>query len=304
MGLGILSFAFKEITDEQGFISALAEPRIAQVKRDAIIARAEAEKDAAVRTAMLKQEGDLTKLRTEEEVLEATAQFEVKRAAQQTEVNQNRAKADVAYDLQRTEIAKQLKEQEAAVQLVEKQKAIELQEQEIVRREKELEASVKRPADAHSYQARLEAEIEAYRKELDGKGRAAWLRVEGEAQAQAIRAKGEAEAASMAARADSYRRYNQAALVEMFVKVLPEVARAVSEPLSKVEKIVLVGGGGNGEGGVAKLTSQIAQAVAQVPVVVESLTGVNLNRLLEGFVDRDNGSKAIEAGAEHQPADE
>jgi flotillin len=301
MGLSILSFSFKEITDEQGFIAALAEPRIAQVKRDAVIARAEAEKDALVRTSLLKQEGDLTKLRTEEEVLEATAKFEIKRAGQQAEVNQHRARADVAYDLQRTEIARQLKEQEAEVQLLEKRKAIEVQEQEIVRREKELEASVKRPAEAHSYQARLEAEIEAYRKELEGKGRAAWIRVEGEAEAQSIRARGEAEASAMAARAESYRRYNQAAMVEMFVKVLPELARAVSEPLSKVEKIVMVGG--NGESGVSKLTSQIAQAVAQVPVVVETITGVNLNRLLEGFVERGAGaaSKAIDLPADAQP---
>jgi flotillin len=285
MGLSVLSFSFKEITDEQGFIAALAEPRVAQVKRDAMIARAEAERDAMVRTAQLKQEGDITKLRSEEEVLEATAKFEVKRAAQQAEVNEHRAQADVSYDLQRLEIQKQLKEREAEVQLLEKRKAIEVQEQEIVRREKELEASVKRPADAHSYQARLEAEIEAYRKELDGKGRAAWIRVEGLAEAEAIRARGEAEAQSMAARAESYKRYNQAALVEMFVKVLPEMARAVSEPLSKVEKIVMVGGG-NGDGGISKLTGQIAAAVAQVPAVVETLTGVNLNRLLDSVVSQ------------------
>ena len=283
MGLTLLSFSFKEIADEQGFIHALAEPRIAQVKRDAVIAKAEAEKETMVRTAALKQEGDITKLRTEEEVLEATARFEIKRAAQQAEVNEQRAHADIAYDRQRYELAKDLKAAEAEVQLVEKRKAIELQEQEIIRREKELEASVKRPAEAHSFQSRLEAEAEAYRKELEGKGRAAWVRVEGQAQADTIRAKGEAEAAAMTARADSYRRYNQAALVEMFVKVLPEMARAVAEPLSKVEKIVMVG---NGAEGVSKLTGQVASAVAQVPAVVESLTGVNLTRLLESFSDR------------------
>ena len=108
MGLVVLSFSFKEITDEQGFISALAEPRIAQVKRDATIAKAEAEKDAMVKAALLKQEGDIIKLRTEEEVLEATAPFEVKRAAQQSEVHEQRAKADVAYDMERFTLAQQL----------------------------------------------------------------------------------------------------------------------------------------------------------------------------------------------------
>jgi flotillin len=96
----------------------------------------------------------------------------------------------------------------------------------------------------------------------------------------------------MSARADSYRRYSQAALVEMFVKMLPEIARAISEPLSKVEKIVMVGNGS--DVGVSKLTGQVAAAVAQVPAVVESLTGINLNRLIEGFVERN--SKQIEGG--------
>jgi len=298
MGLTVLSFSFKQINDDEGFIAALAEPRIAQVKRDAVIAKAEAEKDAMVQTALLKQEGDITKLRTEEEVLQATANFESKRAAQQAEVNEVRARADVSYDIERCKISRQLKEQEAEVQLVEKRKAIEIQEQEIARREKELEASVKRPADAHSYQARLEAEQEAYRKELEGKGQAAWIRVKGEAEAAAVRAMGDAEAAAMTAKADSYSRYNQAALVEMFVNVMPQVAKAISEPLSKVEKIVMVGNGA--DGGVSKLTGQVASAVAQVPAVMETLTGVNLTRMVESLSDR--WTKQIDAPAAEKEA--
>jgi flotillin len=296
MGLIVLSFSFKEITDEQGFISALAEPRIAQVRRDALIATAEAEKDALVKTALLKQEGDITKLQSEADVLEATARFEVKRAAQQAQVNEERAKADVAYDLERYKLSQELKVREADVQLVEKRKAIEIQEQEILRRDKELEASVKRPADAHSYQARIEADIDAYRKELDGKGQAALIRARGEAEANTIQLKGEAEAKALAAKAEGYRNYNQVALAEMFVRILPEVARAVSEPLSKVERIVLVGGGG--DVGVSKLTGQVAQVVAQVPAVVESLTGINLGRLLEGFGERVGMRRAVTAAAD------
>jgi flotillin len=293
MGLVVLSFSFKQVTDEQGFITALAEPRIAQVKRDAVVAKAEADKDALVKQALLKQEGDIIKLRTEEDVMQATAKFEMQRAAQQSEVNETRAKADIAYDMERYKLAQQLKEQEAEVQLIEKRKAIEIQSQEILRREKELEASVKRPADAHGYQAKLEAEAEAYRKELEGKGQAAWIQAKGEAEAEAIRARGQAEAQAMAAKADSYRRFNQAALAEMFVKVLPEMARAISEPLSRVEKIVMVGDGDSA--GVSKLTGQVASAVAQVPTVVEALTGFKLGRLLETYVDQESEGKQIPA---------
>ena len=285
MGLTVLSFSFKEINDQQGFISALAEPRIAQVKRDAAIARAEAEKDSLVKTAALKQEGDVFKLRSEEEVMEATAKFEVRRAEQQNQVNEQRAKADVAYDMERTKLAVGLKEQEAEVALVEKRKAIEIQQQEVLRREQELEATVKRPADAHSYQARLDAELEAYRKELDGKGQAALIEAKGEAEAGATRARGAAEAEAMSAKAESYKHYNDAALAEMVIKVLPEITAAVSAPLSNVDKIVMVSGGE--DGGISKLTGQVAQVVAQVPTVVESVTGIKLGRLLEARSDKD-----------------
>ena len=295
MGLTVLSFSFKEITDEQGFISALAEPRIAQVKRDAAIATAEAEKDSLVKTAALKREGDIFKLRTEEAVMEATAKFEVHRAAQQSDVNEQRAKADIAYDMERNKLAVKLKEQEAEVQLMEKKKGIEIQEQEVLRRERELEATVKRPAEAHNYQARLDAELDAYRKELDGKGQAALIEAKGAAEAKSIKARGAAEADALAARADSYKHYNQAAMAEMIVKVLPEIARSVSEPLSKVDKIVLVGSGDDAS--ISRITGQVAQVVAQVPTVVESLTGVNMSKLVEGF----KGAAADEEEAESKP---
>jgi flotillin len=305
MGLVLLSFGFKEVDDEEGFIKALAEPRIAQVKRDAIVAKAEAEKDALVKQALLKQEGDIIKLRTEEDVMQATAKFEMQRAAQQSDVNETRAKADVSYDLERYKLSQDLKMQEAEVQLIEKRKAIEIQEQEIIRREKELEASVKRPAEAHNYQARLEAEQVAYAKELEGKGKAAWIRVQGEAEAEAIQARGEAEGAVLSARAEGYKRYNQAALAEMFIKVLPEMARAISEPLSKVEKIVMIDGGSGEGGGVSRLTGQVASAVAQVPTMVEALTGVKLGKLVEGYIEKSTASvdKQIESVKEPPAAD-
>ena len=302
MGLVLLSFSFKEINDEQGFITALAEPRIAQVKRDAVIAKAEADKDAMVKTALLKQEGDVIKLRTEEDVMQATSQFEVKRASQQSGVNEQRARADVAYDMERFKLSQELKRHEAEVQLIEKRMAIEVQEQEITRRSKELEASVMRPADAHKYQAQLEAEAEAYRKELEGKGNAAWIRAQGEAEAESVRARGAAEADAMARRADSYSRYNQAAMAEMFVKVLPELARAVSEPLSRVDKIVMVGDGASN--GITNLTGQVASAVAQLPTVVESLTGIKLSRLVESFVEDREGKQLPSGEDKHGDHDE
>jgi len=126
------------------------------------------------------------------------------------------------------------------------------------------------------YQAKLEAEADAYRKELEAKGKAAGIKLLGTAEAEAEAAKGRAEAEAMRVKAAAWKEYTDAALAEMVIKQLPELARAVSEPLSKVERIVMVG---DAEG-TSKLTGQVAKVVGQLPGVVEELTGLKLADLL------------------------
>lgn len=277
LGLELLSFALKDISDGQGYLASLGARRIAEVKRDAVIAQAETERDAAIRAAEYRKEGDVARLAAEAELAAATRDFEVQRAEFQAAVNAQRAKADIAYELERTRLAEQLKRQEYAVQLVEKELAAKVAEQEVVRREKDLDANVKRPAEAQAYQARLEAEVEAYRKELEAKGKAAGVRLLGAAEAEAATAHGTAEAASMRAKASAWKEYTDAALAQLVIDKLPELARAVSEPLAKVDKIVMVGD----DQGPSKVTGQVAKVVAQLPAVVEELTGVKLAELLK-----------------------
>ena len=277
LGLELLSFALKDISDAQGYLASLGARRIAEVKRDALIAQAETERDAAIRAAEYRKEGDVARLAAEAELAAATRDFEVQRAEFQGAVNAQRARADVAYELERARLAEQLKRQEYAVQLVEKELAAKVAEQEVLRREKDLEANVKRPAEAQAYQARVEAEAEAYRKELEAKGRAAGVRLLGAAEAEAATARGKAEAEAMRAKAGAWKEYSDAALAQLVIEKLPELARAVAEPLAKVDKIIMVGD----DQGVPKLTGQVAKVVAQLPAVVEELTGVKLAELLK-----------------------
>jgi flotillin len=277
LGLELLSFALKDISDAQGYLQALGARRIAEVKRDATLAQAETERDSAIQAAEYRKEGDIARLQAEAELAKATRDFEMQRADFQAAVNSKRAAADVAYDLERARLSEELKRQEYAVRLTEKELAARVEEQEIVRREKELEATVKRPAEAMHYQAKLEADTDAYKKELEAKGKAAGIRLYGTTEAEAIAAKGKAEADAMRQKAEAWKQYTDAALAEMVIRQLPELARAVSEPLAKVEKIVMVGDAG----GASQLTGQVASVVAQLPVVVESLTGLNLKELLK-----------------------
>lgn len=284
LGLELLSFALKDISDGQGYLASLGARRIAEVKRDAVIAQAETERDAAIRAAEYRKEGDVARLAAEAELAAATRDFEVQRAEFQGAVNSQRAKADIAYELERTRLAEELKRQEYAVQLVEKELAAKVAEQEVVRRERDLEANVKRPAEAQAYQARMEAEAEAYRKELEAKGKAAGVRLLGAADADSSAARGKADAEAMRAKAGAWKEYTDAALAQLVIEKLPELARAVSEPLAKVDKIIMVGD----DQGAPRVTGQVARVVAQLPAVVEELTGLKLAELLKRK-ERENG---------------
>jgi len=276
LGLELLAFSLKDISDAQGYLASLGARRIAEVKRDAALAQAEADRDSAIQAAEYRKQGDVARLAAEAELAKATRDFEMQRADFQASVNVKRAHADISYDLEKSKLVEQLKRQEAQVRLTEKELAAQIEEQEIARREKELESTVKRPAEAMNYQARLEAEADAYRKELDAKGKAAGIKLIGAAEAEAAASRGKADAEAMHLKAAAWKEYTDAALVEMVVKQLPELARAVSEPLAKVEKIIMVGD----DKGVPKLTGQVASVVAQLPTIVESLTGLNLADLL------------------------
>ncbi|KPJ51965.1 band 7 protein [candidate division TA06 bacterium DG_24] len=279
MGLQILSFALKDIADTQGYIEALGKPQVAAVKRDAAIAEAETERDATIKSALARKEGDVVKFQAETEVSEASRDYEAKRAEFQALINKKRAAADLAYDLERHRVGQELKLEEYKVKIVEKEQAAIVEEKEIERREKELEATVKKQADAERYRVQALADAESYRLESEAKGRTEAKKLEGAAAAEGIRAHGWAEADAMRKKAEAWREYNEAAVYQMFVEMLPQLARAVAEPLSKVEKIVLVG---SGDGpGASQITGQVAKVLAQLPVVIESLTGIDIKAMLE-----------------------
>jgi len=276
MGLTLISFALKEISDTQGYLDALGKPQIAAAKRDATIAEAETEKEAVIKSSAARKEGEVARLNADALIAKAQWENEAKKAESQAQVNQKKARADFAYELERSCLNQDIKREEAKVKLIEKEESIKLETLEITRREKELDSSVIKPADARKYQIKAEAEAEGFRIQAEAKGKSEALRLEAQAEAEKIKQKGMAEAETMLKKANAWEKYNQAAILEIYLKSLPELARAVSEPLSKVDKIVLVGG--DKGTGATKITSQVADILAQMPDVVESLTGVDLKK--------------------------
>jgi len=287
----------------QGYLDALGKPRIAQVKRDAQIAQAEADRDAMIKSSQATQAGQEAKFQADSKIAEAQRDYQSNVASYQATVNQKKAEADLAYDLQKFKTGQLVKAEEVQVQIIEKQKQIELQQQEILRKQRELEAMVQKPADAERYKVETLATAKKFQLETEATGAASAskatgfasadvAKATGLAEAEANKARGLAEAAIIEAqgkanaeatrlKAQAFQQYNEAAVIELLVKVLPEIAGRISEPLSKTEKIVIINSGNGTGGGASKLTGDVTQIISQLPPVLESLTGVKFEKLLE-----------------------
>jgi flotillin len=279
MGLQIVSLTIRNIGDRQGYLEALGRPRTAQVKRDAIRGEAEAEREA--RAARF--EADLA--------IEASRrEFEVRRAAFKAEGKAAAAEADLAYDLQKAITRQQVRAEELRVDIVERQKQIELMQAEVERRRRELEAEVVEPALARAREVLAVAEAEREHVAALGAG-----------EADALRMKGLAEAEAMAAKARSWGDYNEAAVTDRVLEVLPQLAAAVSAPLAKTDRIVMIGGNG-ASAGASRITKDVTQIVAELPAIVEALTGMKLDDLVKRVPgmggDPGAGSDGVDTSAE------
>jgi flotillin len=272
MGLEVVSLTIRNIGDKQGYLEALGRPRTAQVKRDASRGEAEAEREAKA----ARYEADLA-------IESSRRDYETQRASFKAEGKRASAKADLAYELERAITRQEVRAEELKVEIVERHKAIELMQAEVDRRKRELEAEVVEPALARAREIGAVSEAEREQTAALGAG-----------EADALRLKGLAEAEAMAAKAQSWSEYNEAAITDRVLEILPELASAVSAPLARTDKIVMIGGNGSAPG-ASKLTRDVGQVMAELPAVLEALTGMKLDEIAKrvpGVKDVANGGGA------------
>jgi flotillin len=292
MGLEIKAFTIRDISDDNGYLEALGKKRISEVKRDAQIAEAEAARETKIKTSEATRRGEEAKLLSETQISEANKEKELKVQSYRREQEIARANADLAYEIEANRVKKEVTETEMQVIITRKEREIELAAQEATRKERELDATIVKLADAEKYKVEKNAEAVRYREVQDAEARATSIRLEGSARAEAkrlegmaevdiIREKGKAEAEAMLKKAEAYKQYNDAAVTQMIIERLPELAHAVAEPLSKTEKIVILDSGGN-NGGATKISSYITDIIASLPETVHALTGVNLLENIKG----------------------
>nr|CAD7570617.1 unnamed protein product [Timema californicum] len=272
MGITVVSYTLKDIRDEEGYLKSLGMARTAEVKRDARIGEAEARKDAQIKEAIAEEERMASRFLNDTEIAKAQRDFELKKAAYDVEVQTKKAEAEFAYELQAAKTKQRIKEEQMQILVVERTQEILVQDQEIQRKERELEATIRRPAEAEKFRLEKLAEANGNRVILEAEAEAESLRVRGEAEAFAIEAKARAEAEQMIKKAEAWKEYKDAAMIDMLLDTLPKIAAEVAAPLSQAKKITMVSSG-QGDVGASKLTGEVLSIMIKVPEVVKGLTG-------------------------------
>ena len=291
MGLEVVSFTLKEVRDKNEYITNMGRPDVARIKRDAEVATAEAERDIAIKraeatraSAVAKAQADQERVAAETASLakqaEAQRDLDIKKAAFVEATKKAQAQADKSYEIETNVQQQHVVAEAVKVQQVEREAQVKVQEAEIARRERELIATVLKQAEIERQRIETLANAERQRLMSEAEGKAASIRAQGEAEAEIIFKKGEAEAKAMNVKAEAFQEYNQAAIVDKLFTGLPDVVRALSEPLSKVDKVTIVSMGNGDAAGAYKLTGDVTKIAAQVPALFEALSGMQMSELL------------------------
>src|SRR5690625_10256 len=306
MGLKIVSFTIKEISDKNGYLEALGQPQISTVKRDAQIAKAEREKEARIENARAEQEAKAAEYQRDAQIAESEKEKELKVAEYRRQQDSAKAEADQAYQLQEAIAKQKVTEERMQAEIVERQKLIELEEREIVRREKQYDAEVKKKADAERYSVEQAAEAEKARELRSAEAHRFKIEQEGLAHAEAEKAKcfasaevilqqGLAEAEAKTKIAEAFELYRKAAIMDMVLDMLPLYAKEVAKQLGNIDKITVVDtGGGEKSSGAGKVSGYATDLMATIQETLKADSGIDVMDLLESYAGKGNVKENID----------
>ena len=315
MGLEIVSFNVQTFSDDNGVIENLGIDNVVRIQKNAAISRAESERDIQVAKARASKEANDAQVASDREIAIQQNQLAIKQAELKKESDIKQAEADAAYKIQQEEQRKTIEATTAEANIVKQQKEVLIKKQETEVMAQTLDAQVKKKAEADKFASQQKADAELYQrqriaeaqkyeeqqeaealkakaeadkyvKEQEAEGirakyiaEAEGIRAKGIAEAEAIKAKSIAEAEGIEKKAIAMQKMNEAAVLEMYFKALPEVVKNATEPLSRVDKITMYG-----DGNSVKLTKDIMQTINQVTDGLKESTGVDLSAILSGFL--------------------
>ena len=326
LGIKIISCNIQKVIDENGLINALGQDNMSKIQKEAAIAKAEAERDVAIKQAETSREANDAKVIANLEIAQKNNELALKQAELKKFEDTKAAEADAAYDIQKQIQMKQVNTETVNAQIAQAEREADLRERQVAIKERELEANIRKQAEAERYATEQKAEAELAKRQREaeasqfeqereavarkaqadadkfkaeqeaagvkakydaeaagiqarGLAEAEAARAKGLAEAEAIKAKGLAEAEAMEKRAEAYRKYNSAAIVEMMIKIMPEMASEIAKPLSQIDSINIYGTGDGGSG-AAQISGNMPVVMKQVFDTMSQATGVDLSEII------------------------
>ena len=293
LGIEVVNFNIQNFKDGAGTIENMGIDNVEQIRKNAQIAKANAQRDIAIATSQAQQEANAVKVEAEKMIAEQDAALAVQQAEMKVRADTKRAEADAAYSIQQEEQRKTIEIARTNADIARREKEAELKEKEIAIKERELDAEIKKQADALKYQSerRAEADLIKRQREADAlayeaikeaeakKAEADALRYAMEQEAEGIRAKGLAEAEAIEKKAEAQKKMGEASVLEMYLTALPEVVKNAAAPLAQTDRIVMYG-----DGNSTKLVGDVMNSTSQIMEGMKESTGIDLGSLLAGFV--------------------
>ena len=309
MGLEMISFNVQSFSDQNNVIDDLGIDNISQIKKGAAIAKAQADRDIAISQAQAAKEANDAKVQADMEIAEKQNSLAIRQAELKQMSDVKQAEADAAYSIQEQEQRKTIEVTSANANIAKAEREAELKAREVEVKKQTLDAEIRAKADAERYRQEQEAQAALFKRQKEAEAKrfeqeqqaAAEMKIAeaqrfakeqeaegiaavGRAEAEAIKAKALAEAEGIDKKAEAMKKYGEAAVVEMIMAALPEIAKNVAEPLSKVDKITMYG-----EGNSAKLVGDIVNSTTQITEGISTGMGIDIKSLLLGAL----GNKII-----------
>ena len=295
LGIEVVNFNIQNFKDNAGTIENMGIDNVEQIRKNAQIAKANAQRDIAIATSQAQQEANAVKVEAEKKIAEQNTQLAVQQADMKVKADTKRAEADAAYSIQQENQRKTIEVTRANADIARREKEAELAEKEIALKERKLDAEVRKQADAMKYKAEKEAEAELIRRQKEAeaqkyealqqaearKAEADAARYAMEQEAEGIRARGLAEAEAIEKKAEAQKRMGEASVIDMYLQALPEVVRNAAAPLAQTDKIVMYG-----DGNATRVVRDVMNSANQIMEGMRESTGIDLQQLLSGLVSR------------------
>ena len=308
LGIEVVNFNIQNFKDNAGTIENMGIDNVEQIRKNAQIAKANAQRDIAIATANAEQEANAVKVESQKQIAEQNAALAVQEADMKVKADTKKAEADAAYAIQQENQRKTIEITKANADIARREKEAELAEKEIAIKERQLDAEIRKQADALNYKVAKEAEAELVKRQKEAeamafeatkkaeaqKAQAEALRFAMEQEAEGIRAKGLAEAEAIEKKAEAQKKMGEASVLEMYLSALPDVVKNAAEPLSRTDKIVMYG-----DGNATKVVKDVMNSASQIMEGVKESTGIDISSLLAGVV---GGKVAANAEKTEEPA--